>query len=137
MGRKKLIIGLGIAFLISIIFLVISFITKPKEAEVDVDGIKFPTHKELLKDVTVGDVKIEDVSLLTRNGISTFKAKVVNYSEEDLTINKLVVVITIDGNEERIEILRNAKISSNGYSYINLTSEKDLTDLEDIKYELE
>ena len=135
--KKKIIIGLGILFLVSLVLLVISVVNKPEEEEFKIDGITLPENKEILKDKTIGDIKITNVSLLTKDGVSTFKARVYNNSDNDITIEKLTVVLSLDNEEKRVEILRNAKIASLEFTYVNITSQIDLSKVNKIEYVLE
>lgn len=137
MDKKKLIIGLGVILLISLIILVISLVNKPSEDDYNLDGIKLPEYKEVLKDAEVGNLKITSVALLTIDGKSTFKAKAVNTLDKDLIINKLIMVVSLDGEKEKIEILRDTKIASLGETYINVTFARDLSGVSKIEYVLE
>ena len=135
--KKKIFVGLGILLLLSLVVLVISTVTKPKKEEFKIDGIELPEHKEILKDKTIGDIKITDVSLLTRDGTSIFKARVYNTSDNDLTINKLIVVLFLENEEKRVEILRDAKIAPGEFTYVSITSLTDLSKVTKIEYVLE
>ena len=91
MGKKKtLIIVLGLLLVISIIVFVISLVNKPSEEDYNIEGIELPQYKEILKDKTMGDFKLTDISLITVDGMSTYKAKLHNNSSETLAVKKLI-----------------------------------------------
>lgn len=136
-NKKKIIIGIVFLLVVAIIFLIIAIVNKPDNEEFKIEGIDLPQNKEVLKDTTIGDIKITNVSLLTSNGISTYKARVYNTSNDDLIIKKLAVVFEEDDIKNNVEVLRDAKIASGEFTYINITSEKDLSNIDKIEYVLE
>lgn len=135
--RKILIIGSIILIAISIVISVFMIFNKPEEEEFTIDGINLPTNKEILKDATVGNLKITNVSLLTRDGVSTYKAKVVNETEEDISIKILSVVFYKNEVEHDVDVLRDVVVLANSDTYISIDSEEDFTDVTKIEYVLE
>lgn len=138
MDKKKLLtIGSIIVIIVSIIAIIVLVVNKDKEEEFTIDGINLPTNKEILKESTIDNLKITDISLLTRDGISTYKATVTNESDEDIDINALYVIFYEGDTENKTLALYDTKISSKEEKYINITSELDLTNTTKIEYVLE
>lgn len=138
MDKKKIIIiGSIVAVLLSIAVIIYVTTKTPNNEEYTIDGIDLPKNKEILNDTTVDNLKITDISLLTRNGVSTFKATVSNETAEDIIINKLYVVFYEGEKENKIPAIANATLSPGEKTYINITSESNLSNTSKIEYILE
>jgi hypothetical protein len=120
----------------SIVISVILLLPK-KEEEFKIEGIDLPNNMEVLKDTVVGDLKITDVSLLTREGTSTFKASVLNETDKDIKVNTLTVVFYNGKSEIKVKALVNVTILANDDGYINIQSQIDLSNVDKIEYVLE
>jgi len=139
MNKKKiLIIGSIIAIMLSIA-LIIYVTTKPKDTPIDnqIEGITLPTNKNILKDVTINNLKITNISIMKRDNISTYKATVTNETQVDIKINKLHVIFYEGDNENKVLALSETTLAPNNKMYINITSENDLTKVTKINYVIE
>lgn len=137
MNKKKLLmIGSIIVIIISIIVIII-MLNKNQKEKFTIDGISLPQNKEVLKESSVENLKISDVSLLTRNGTSTYKATISNDTEEDIDIKILYVVFYEKNVEYRAIALYDTQILATKEKYIDITSDKDLSNITKIEYVLE
>lgn len=135
--KKLLIIGAIIAILLSVAVVIYAKNKKEPEPAITIDGINLPTNKEILNDAKVYNLNITNVSLITRDGISTFKATIKNETEREATIKKLYVVFYEGENENKILGLFDTKISSGNEVSFDITSETDLTNTTKIEYIIE
>ena len=136
-NKKVLIICLIIIILVSIIANIYILSNKPEKDLPTIDGIKIPEYKDILKETEIEGLKITNISLLTRDGMSSYKAEVTNNTDIKKEINKLYVVFHEEDNENKILALYNVSIESNEKTYINITSEKDLSKTTKITYVIE
>lgn len=136
-NKKILIICLIIIILISIITNIYILSNKPVKDEPTIEGINKPENKEILKDVSVEGLKITNISLLTRNGISSYKAEVTNITNSKIDINKLYIIFHEEEKENKTLALYNISIEPNEKAHINITSEKDLSKTTKITYTIE
>lgn len=138
MDKKKiLLIGSIVIILASVIASIYIISTKEEEPEYTIDGIDLPENKNILKDSTVENLKITSASLLTRDGISTYTAQVSNNTETNIDIDSLYVVFYEGEKENKILALKDSTITANNKTYINITSETDLSKTTKIEYVLE
>jgi len=138
MDKKKIIIiGAIIAILLSVAVVIYASNKETQEPDFTIDGINLPTNKEILNDASVDELKITNVSLLTRNGISTFKATIKNETDNQITIKKLYAIF-YEGETENKKLLSfDTTIPSGTEIYIDITSESDLSNTTRIEYVLE
>jgi hypothetical protein len=136
MDKKKLLVIIAI-ITIAIAIGVIIINKDNKEEEFKIDGIDLPTNKEILKDANVDNLKITNISLLTRDGISTYKATILNNTENDIKINILYIIFYENEIEHKAVALYDTEIQTKGEKYINITSDKDLSNITKIEYVLE
>lgn len=136
-NKKILIICLIIIILISIITNIYILSNKPVKDEPTIEGINKPENKEILKDASVEGLKITNISLLTRNGISSYKAEVTNITNSKIDINKLYIIFHEEEKENKTLALYNISIEPNEKAHINITSEKDLSKTTKITYTIE
>lgn len=135
--KKLLVIGSIIVIIVSIIASIIIIVNKDNEEEFTIDGIILPSNKEILKETTIDDLKITDISLLTRNGISTYKATALNETEENINIEALYIIFYENDIENKEIALYNTQITVNEKKHIDIISEKDLSNITKIEYILE
>ena len=135
--KKVLLIVSTIVILASVVASIYIISTKKEEPEDLIEGINLPENKDILKDATIENLKITNVSLLTRDGISSYKAEVVNNTNNDIEIDSLYVVFHENEQENKILALKNTKITANNKTYIDITSESDLSKVTKIEYTLE
>lgn len=138
MNKKKLIIiGAIVAVLLSVAVVIYASQKEETEPEFTIDGINLPTNKDILKDTTVNNLKITKASLLTRDGISSFTATLTNDTERTAKINKLYVVFYEGDTENKTLALYDTQLLSGKETFINITSETDLTNVTKIEYVIE
>ena len=139
MERKKIIIVIALILtIISIIGIsVYKLTTKEEKNEFTIEGIDLVENKEILKDAEVENLKITNISLLTREGISTYSAQINNDTTTDITVDKLYVTFYEGDKVTKILALSNAKIKQKGKAYINTTSNENLTKTTKITYSIE
>lgn len=138
MDKKKiLIICLITIIVVSIITNVYILLNRPTENKFQIDGINTAENKDILKDAELEGFKITNASLLTRDGISTYKAQITNNSDETLTISKLYVNFYENDTENKTLGLANVTLKPGNTTYINITSETDLTKTTKITYTIE
>ena len=139
MNKKKiLIIGSIVAILLSIAVIVYAA-TKSNNDPKDnyIEGINLPSNKDILKDATVNNLKISKVSVVTRDNISTYKATVSNETSASIKINKLYVIFYEGDAQRKVLALSETNLAPNKKTYINITSENDLTKVTKIEYVIE
>ena len=137
-NKNKIIIVVSIIVIISSVAVSLLMLTKEEQKEpLTIEGINLPENKDILKDSKVDELDITEVSLLTREEISSYKAKVSNSTNEDITINKLYVVFYLPKETIKIPALSNITIKSNNNTYINISSETDLSKTTKIEYVME
>lgn len=135
--KKMLIIGSIVAVILSVA-VIIYIVSKPKEETLPIiEGMNLPTNKDILKDTTIGNLEIKNISLIIRNGKSTFQATISNKTEEDIKINKLYAIFYEGETQNKKTLVLNSTISSKKDALINITSESDLTNTTKIEYIIE
>ena len=137
MNKKKLLAIGSITVIITSIITIVIMITQNKEEEFTIEGISLPKNKEILKENSIENLKITDISLLTRDGISTYTATISNNTEEDIKIKTLYVIFYEKEQEYKAIALYDTKIQATKEKYIDITSEKDLSNITKIDYVLE
>lgn len=139
MDKKKLImIGSVIAIIVSVVAIIFLVTKKDTESEYKIDGIDLPENKEILKDQTIADnIEISNISLLTRDGISSYKATIKNTSDKDIKIKTLYVIFYENDIENKTLALYDTNLVSQKEQYISIKTETDLTNTTKIEYVLE
>lgn len=137
-NKKKLIlIGSIVVILVSITSIIYMLTRKEEEPTYTIDGIDLVEKKDILNDRVVSNLDITNVSLLTRNGISSYKATISNNTDEDITISNLYVVFYQEEEKIKMLALSDTIIKVNNMTYIGITSETDLSKTTKIEYVLE
>ena len=138
MDKKKiLIIGSIVAVILSVAVIIYVASKPEEEPEFTIDGINLPTNKDILKDTIIENLEITNTSLIIKNGTSNFRATISNKTDKDIKINKLYVIFREEDKENKILALYDSLVSPGEDSYINITSEKDLTNTSKIEYVIE
>lgn len=136
MDKKKILLIVSIVLIIaSIVVSVILLVNKPEEEEFKIEGIDLPKNQEILKDVSLDGIEITNVSLLTREGMSTYKALLTNETENDISAK--ILNITFYEDEEERTVTKNITLTAGSSMYINIESEIDLSKTTKIEYILE
>lgn len=131
--KKILLIGSVVVIIAAVVFVTLMLFNKPEEEEFKIDGINLPQNKEALKEKEIDGLKITNVSLLTREGISTYKALVTNSTDNEM-VKTLDIIFYID--DEEIKITKNISLGSAMNMYVNIEFELDLTNVSKIDYVL-
>lgn len=139
MKNKKLVVISSIfIIIISIGVSLYAIFHKPdKNVVSNPNGVEVNTKEEVLKEATIKNLKVKNISLTTKDGISTYKAELHNNTTSSISIDKLYVIFYIKGKENKILAASNISINKSGKTYINLTSETDLSKTDKITYEAE
>ena len=139
MERKKIIIIVGLVLtIVSIIGVTIYKLTVKEEKDnFKIEGIDFAENKEILKDTDIENLKITNISLITREGVSTYSAQITNTTTTDINVDKLYITFYEGAKQTKLLALSNAKIKQNGKVYINATSNENLTKTTKITYSIE
>lgn len=135
--KKILIVCLVIVIIASIITNIYILSNKPEENTFKIDGIDTLDNQDILKDATIEGLKITNISLITREGISTYKATITNTTDKEIDINQLYVTFYEDKKENKILALMNTNLEPNASTNISITSESDLSGTTNIKYAIE
>ncbi len=97
-------------------------------------------NNNIVGDVTIGDYKISNVSLVYKNGVSTLKVTVNNNSNETKTIKAFNITFKTKDDIEIIKLdtaLSNVSIDANSSLDVSTTTDIDLSDAESVVYTLE
>ena len=141
MDKKKVTLIVSILVIILSVVLSVIIINNKNEKEETpnnvIEGITLPETKDILNDATVENLKITNISLLTRDGKSIYKAQVVNDTNEDIEIDSLYVIFYEGENQNKIPALKYSKITANNKTYISISSESDLSKTNKIEYVIE
>lgn len=139
MDKKKILVIVSILIIVASVAVSVFLIVKDKpkgEDEFIIEGIDLPKNRDILKDVSVDGLKITDVSLLTRDGMSTFKAHVINETSEEVDIERLTVIFHNGDTKIDVIALMETKIDVSGDRYINIEADTDLSEVTKIEYVL-
>ena len=140
MDKKKVTLIVSILVIILSVILSILIITNKEDEEKPsnvINGITLPETKDILKDTTVENLKITNISLLTRDGMSTYKAQVVNETDKDINIDSLYVIFYEGEEQKKIPALKDSIVKANDKTYINISFETDLSKTTKIEYVIE
>ena len=136
--KNKIILIVSIIIILaSILFSILMLTKKDEEEPFTIEGINLPENKDILKDAKVNELDITDISLLTREGISSYKATISNNTDKDINISNLYAVFYQDTEEIKILALKDAVIKSNNSTFISISSETDLSNITKIEYVIE
>ena len=107
MDKKKIILIVSILVIILSVILSILIITNKKETKPSnvINGITVPEVKDILKDANVENLKITNISLLTREGKSNYKALVVNETNKDISIDSLYIIFYEGNNQKKLSVI--------------------------------
>lgn len=135
-SKKLLIVCLIIIILASTITNIYILSNKDNEEKTN-NGITTVDNLDVLKDTTVNDLDITNVSLLTKGGMSSYKAVVTNNTQNEVNIDKLYVEFYKEGTNSKILALSNVKLQPNEQTNIKITTETDFSKVTEIKYTIE
>ena len=124
MKNKKILIACLVVIILASVITIIYMLTNNKEETPNskIEDFETVQNDSILNDATVENLKITNVSLLTRDGISSFKAQVLNETSESINIDKLYVVFYENETENKILVLSGITIPANDKTYITRNS---------------
>lgn len=134
--KNKIILIVSIIIILGSVVACVLKLTKKEEEKPThvIEGIKLPENKDILEDAKVNELDITDIYLLNREDVSSYKAKVSNNTDKDITVSNLYVVFYEGEDKTEILALSNVIIKANNQTYINITSETDLSKTTKIEY---
>lgn len=136
--QKTLIVALVLIIIASVATVIYAIAKNNKEEEpFKIEGIEVAENKSILKDTKVDNINITNVSLLTRNGLSTYKAIATNNTEKDIHIDKLYITFSINDKEKKMEVLNNVTIKAGESNNITISFESDMKSTSKIEYSIE
>ncbi len=103
--NKKIMIIIGL--LIILVIAIIIFIPKggKKVAKVQDNGIYAHTEEGIIKEEEYEGIKFSNISMLTKDGYTTFTADVTNATDQDITKERLHIVMKDEEGKEVIKYL--------------------------------
>lgn len=137
MSKNKIIL-LTISGILIIGLVVFVIILKNNKVNPDnkIEGVNSVKINEVIKDQTVGNLKISNVSLLVINGETNFRALVSNEGE-DSQIDNLYIHFTGDNLDYKFLGLSNTYLKNGESVEIRLNIDDDLSNATSVKYLLE
>ena len=134
--NKKIIVPICLIIIVLCIFLTTNNLHKVNNVTTNKD---FISNNALNKTYELENIKIYDLNVYVKDGISKLTGKVENTSNEIVNINNLY--ITIEDNKKNILanniLLNNKQIESGKYIDISFTIDTDLTKLKTISFILD
>lgn len=138
MKNKVLVIICLIIIIVASIITNIYILSNKEETEnTENNGIKTVENKELLEDTKIENLDLTNISIITRDNISTYNAKITNNTSNEIIIDKLYVIFYENEIENKILASSNLKLEPNTNKTINIISETDLTKITKIEYVIE
>ena len=125
-----------IAFIGSIVFIILTINREDKQEEFKIEGIDFTKNENILKDTKVDTLDITNQILYNKNEVSTFSAIIKNNNNTDYTIKELYAIFSINKETQKVLVAKNMKIKSQDEQIINITFDQDMLKTTKIEYEL-
>lgn len=135
--RIILIVVAIIAFIGSIVFIILTINRDDKEEEFKIEGIDFTENENILKDTKVDTLDITNQILYNRNEVSTFSAIIKNNNDTDYTIKELYAIFSINKETKKVLVAKNMTIKSQDEQIINISFDQDMLKTTKIEYELD
>lgn len=139
--KKKILITIILVVVILVAVVANIYILSGKkgidENVLEVDGIKLVKDKSILKDTKVDDLYITDISLTTRDNVSTYYAVIKNNTKKNIYIDKIYVVFFEENIENKILASSSVKLVAGNSTTLNIVSESDLSKTTKIEYVIE
>lgn len=101
------------------------------------DGFDIIQNEDIAKNAKVDNLDITNVKIVTKNGISTYKATVTNNTKNDVSLDKLYVVFYQDKIENKILATTDLMLKPNESKEIKILSEEELNHSTKIEYVIE
>ena len=126
-----------IAFIGSIVFIILTINRDDKEEEFKIEGIDFTENENILKDTKVDTLDITNQILYNKNEISTFSAIIKNNNDTDYIIKELYAIFSINKETKNVLVAKNMTIKSQDEQIINISFDQDMLKTTKIEYELD
>lgn len=126
-----------IAFIGSIVFIILTINRDDKEEEFKIEGIDFTENENILKDTKVDTLDITNQILYNKNEISTFSAIIKNNNDTDYIIKELYAIFSINKETKKVLVAKNMTIKSQDEQIINISFDQDMLKTTKIEYELD
>ena len=100
--------------------------------------IKVNQNENVIKEQTIADLKINDITLYYDKGVSNFRAKINNETENNINISEIKIIFKNKNETIITSLIVNDinEIPLQSYKYITMTSDIDLSDAYSIEYEI-
>ena len=140
MKNKK--VAVPVMIIVTLLFIgltIFTFVNKGKNKDtnvVDPGGVKMLDSDVIAKKISVSGLKVYNAYISVNNGLSTYGAIVTNTTTEEISVNDLVLIITIDKDIIETKVLRNIEIAPGEELPVMAYFDRELTGLTNIEYEL-
>lgn len=134
--KKKIIIVFLVLIILGSILININLLSnKEKEEEKNqIEGIELVEDKNVLKDSKIENLDITDISIVTRDEISTYNASITNNTDDEIKFDKLYAVFHEDETTNEIIIASDFTLEPNESKSISIESEINLSKTTKIEY---
>ena len=129
------IVILSLIIIFSIAFSIYTLTNRKKITEEEFDGNI--THQELLANKEIDGLNIINQTMYVRDGVSTYGAIVTNNTDSDKIINNLIIIFTVNGEKIETIALKDAELKAGRDTLINVTFDKDVSEVTAIDFILE
>jgi hypothetical protein len=129
MDKKKIFFIVGIILIVILGIITINISKKSTKPE-PVDKL----NESILKDTTVEGVKIANQSVVTRDGLSTYMANLINDSNETKHLDDFYIIFTLDGEEIRALAVRDIDIAPGKTYPISIVFDRDISKSSKVEY---
>lgn len=138
MDKNKIsLLAVGGILIIGLVILIFVIKSKNEAPDSHIEGVNTVKKNDVVKEQTVGDLLIDNVSLIVINGETNFYATVTNKGKTDYQINNLFVNFKNKDTDYKILALSNIKLSPESSTEIRLMIDGDFSNVESVKYLLE
>lgn len=137
MDKKKITIVLLIIVIIGCISFSIYMISSNKTTNNEDIPISNIDNKNILKNFKFDDMDISGQLLNTNDGSSKYMAHIVNNSGSDKRINNLYVVFELEDSVVNVLGMFDEELKNGSDKYIDLTIDRDLSNVKKISYSYE
>ena len=127
----------AIVLLAAIIFAIVTIVNHNKDKANKKQEVITVEDKKILNDTKVNDLTITDQLLYYKDGFSNYNAKITNPTKSNQKINSLYVVFSIKEENMRILALKDVELKPNEKADINISIDKKIDSISDIKFVLE
>ena len=134
--RKILfIIGIALIIVLGIIAIVIGKSNSDNIQDFQDESENTPSE-DVLKDIKIADVTITNQSIITREGMSTYMANIVNESDDVNHIDELYAVFTLNGESMTTLVINNTSIKADDSLPVSIEFDRNLSEVTKIEYKI-